>query len=94
VESKRQYVGDGVYVEFDSGFRGNTVLVTSDGRTDTNRIALEPEVWVALMMLRERPEPLLLARRVHMGVRDLTPAEARATAAQLLAEAAVVEGAS
>ena len=54
--SERHYVGDGVYVEFDAGFRGNTVLVTSDGRRDTNRIELEPEVWAALLALRERHE--------------------------------------
>jgi hypothetical protein len=52
--SARVYVGDGVYVEFDSGFVGNTVLVTSDGLRDTNRIELEPDVWRALMALRER----------------------------------------
>jgi hypothetical protein len=48
----RQYAGDGVYVEFDSGFVGNTVLVTSDGMRDTNRIELEPEVWAKLLALR------------------------------------------
>ncbi len=52
----RQYVGDGVYVEFDSGFVGNTVLVTSDGIRETNRIELEPEVWEALMLLRDAYE--------------------------------------
>jgi hypothetical protein len=51
--SARAYVGDGVYVEFDSGFVGNTVLVTSDGLRDTNRIELEPEVWARLLMLRD-----------------------------------------
>lgn len=49
---ERHYVGDGVYVEFDSGWVGNTVLVTSDGLRDTNRIALEPEVWASLLRLR------------------------------------------
>jgi hypothetical protein len=52
VSGARQYVGDGVYVEFDSGFVGNTVLVTSDGVRDKNRIELEPEVWAALLALR------------------------------------------
>ena len=51
--SARQYVGDGVYVEFDSGFVGCTVLVTSNGMRDTNRIELEPEVWSALITLRD-----------------------------------------
>jgi len=50
--AERRYVGDGVHVEFDSGFSGNTVLVTNDGFRDTNRIELEPEVWEALLMLR------------------------------------------
>ena len=52
--SAREYVGDGVYVEFDSGRVGNTVLVTSDGLRDTNRIELEPEVWQSLLDLRLR----------------------------------------
>ena len=52
--SAREYVGDGVYVEFDSGWVGNTVLVTSDGLRDTNRIELEPEVWQSLLDLRLR----------------------------------------
>jgi hypothetical protein len=54
--SQRHYVGDGVYVEFDVGFAGNTVLVTSDGIRDTNRIEIEPDVWRSLLMLREAHE--------------------------------------
>ena len=42
---KKEYIGDGVYVEFD-GY--GLVLTTEDGRSTTNRIVLEPEVYQAL----------------------------------------------
>ena len=45
MEAKREYLGDGVYAEFD-GY--HVWLITNDGITDTNRIALEPAVYVAL----------------------------------------------
>jgi ribosomal protein L14 len=38
----KRYVGDGVYIDFD-GF--SIVLTTEDGRSVTNRIVLEPEVY-------------------------------------------------
>ena len=41
----RQYLGDGVYAEFD-GYQ--IWLYTNDGYQDTNRIALEPSVFLAL----------------------------------------------
>lgn len=40
------YLGDGVYVSFD-GYQ--IWLRTSDGITTTNRIALEPSVFAALV---------------------------------------------
>ena len=42
---KKQYLGDGVYVEYEYG---NIVLTTEDGTKVTNIIMLESEVWYAL----------------------------------------------
>jgi hypothetical protein len=44
---KKQYLGDGVYVEFDPA-SGGVVLTTEDGIGATNQIFMEPEVIVAL----------------------------------------------
>lgn len=41
----KQYIGDGVYIDFDDGL----VLTTEDGIRTTNRIVLEPDVWRALV---------------------------------------------
>ena len=47
---KRQYLGDGVYVEWD----GNSfTLTTSDSINVTNEIILEIEVWLALIRFVE-----------------------------------------
>ncbi len=43
----KQYLGDGVYVDFDADL-GAFVLTTEDGISVTNRIVLEAEVWAAL----------------------------------------------
>ena len=40
------YLGDGAYVDFD-GFA--LVLTTENGISETNRIVLEPEVYMALV---------------------------------------------
>ncbi len=40
--SGKTYIGDAVYV-YDDGY--GVVLTTEDGRSVTNRIVLEPEVW-------------------------------------------------
>jgi len=42
----KQYLGDGVYVDFD-GFA--LVLTTENGIETTNTIVLEPEVYSALL---------------------------------------------
>lgn len=49
--SRKQYLGDGCYVDFD-GYA--LVLTTSDGRRDTNTVVLEPEVYGALCQYVER----------------------------------------
>lgn len=48
--NEKTYLGDGVYVNFD-GYQ--VWLTTNDGYVDTNRIALEPEVMVALELYVE-----------------------------------------
>lgn len=47
----KQYLGDGVYVEF-NGYA--LVLTTSNGIVDTNKIVLEGEVVAALLKYIER----------------------------------------
>ncbi len=42
----KKYLGDGAYVDHD-GYA--LILTTSNGMRDTNRIALEPEVWINLL---------------------------------------------
>jgi hypothetical protein len=42
----KQYIGDGVYAEFDNF--GDLVLTTEDGVLVTNRIVLEPETLSTL----------------------------------------------
>lgn len=44
--SAKAYIGDGVYVRFDGQ---RVVLTTSDGFVTTNRIVIEPEVYLALI---------------------------------------------
>lgn len=46
METNKRYIGDGVFVDFD-GY--HLWLTTNDGFDDTNRIALEPNVWAALL---------------------------------------------
>jgi hypothetical protein len=42
----KQYLGDGAYAHFD----GYHIWVTAeDGYTTTNEVALEPDVWKALL---------------------------------------------
>ena len=47
------YLGDGVYVAIDSG---DVVLTTSDGRSVTNLIVLEPDVLAAFLAWVERQQ--------------------------------------
>lgn len=43
----KDYLGDGVYAEFDRF--GDIILTTENGIATTNRIVLEPEVWLKLV---------------------------------------------
>ncbi len=43
---EKRYIGDAVFVDFD-GY--HIVLTTSDGLVDTNRICLEPSVYLGLI---------------------------------------------
>lgn len=54
---RKQYLGDGAYVEFD-GYA--LVLTAENGIQATNRIVLEPEVYAALVAYVDR-----LKRRTH-----------------------------
>lgn len=46
VEKYKIYLGDGAYAEFD-GY--NIILTTSNGIVNTNTIALEPDIFKALV---------------------------------------------
>lgn len=48
----KDYLGDGVYVELNE--YGQLVLETSDGIRVSNRIFLEPEVFLALNRFTDR----------------------------------------
>jgi len=50
IETK-SYLGDSVYAEFD-GF--HVILTTENGYGPSNTIALEPEVFLALMRFADR----------------------------------------
>ncbi len=43
---EKRYIGDGCYAEITPQ---GLLLTTSNGEEDTNRIMLEPEVWVSLL---------------------------------------------
>lgn len=43
---KKQYLGDGVYIEFENGM---FKLTTEDGISTTNTVYLEPEVYGAFV---------------------------------------------
>lgn len=53
MNEEKTYLGDGVYVSFD-GYQ--LWLTTEDGIPQTNRIALEPEVYEALVKYVKRLE--------------------------------------
>ena len=53
MRESKVYVGDGVYVEFDSPLEGDLTLTTEDGIGATNTIVLEPQVWKSLKMIVE-----------------------------------------
>jgi hypothetical protein len=49
--SEKTYLGDGCYASFD----GYAIeLTTENGISTTNRICLEPEVYLALVRFRDR----------------------------------------
>jgi hypothetical protein len=47
----KEYLGDGVYVEYDGG---SLTLTTEDGVRKTNEIIIEPEVYKALRAFVQR----------------------------------------
>jgi len=49
---KKEYLGDGCFVETDS--YGNVILTTSDGIEDTNTIFLEPYMFNQLVRFVKR----------------------------------------
>jgi hypothetical protein len=58
----RQYIGDSVYVERDDSWHSTLILIltTENGLPRdprSNRIVLEPEVWLALMEYVKRTCP-------------------------------------
>lgn len=55
----KEYLGDGVYIQFD-GYR--IVVTTSDGISDTNTIVFEPEVLNSFINFIERLKANLLNR--------------------------------
>lgn len=57
-DKKKEYLGDGAYVELDAS--GCIVLTTHDGLRDTNTIVFEPEVLMAF-------EKWVAARRAEVS---------------------------
>jgi len=60
MENYKRYLGDGAYIEFD-GY--HMVLTTSNGITNTNTIALEPEVFAALIEYEKQLSDVLKAEK-------------------------------
>ncbi len=60
IENYKRYLGDGAYVEFD-GY--HIVLTTSNGITNTNTIALEPDVFKALVKYEKQLCDVLIAEK-------------------------------
>lgn len=53
MSDSKVYVGDAVYVEFDSPFEGDLTLTTENGIGATNTIVLGPYEWKSLTMIVE-----------------------------------------
>ena len=45
-DSNKEYLGDGVYADLKDG---QIILTTENGISETNRIVLEPEVYIRFM---------------------------------------------
>jgi hypothetical protein len=81
----KQYIGDGVFAEFDTATL-NVILTTEDGTRETNRIVLEAEVLDALgrfvqrsVYQRQAPaDRQPLDARAHLGDGDGAALEAGA----------------
>jgi len=56
----KQYIGDGAFVEFEGE---NTILTTSNGIEETNRIVLEPEVMATFLIRATHHRAKLLEER-------------------------------
>lgn len=59
-ENYKKYLGDGTYVEF-NGY--HIVLTTSNGITNINTIALEPDVFEALVKYEKQLTDILIAEK-------------------------------
>ena len=57
-EKQKVYLGDSVYARFDNHVKGDVWLTTENSKPDdpSNAIYLEPEVFAALIVMRERYE--------------------------------------
>ena len=84
----KQYLGDGVFAEFDSATL-NVILTTENGERETNRIVMEPEVLDALgrftqraIYERQRRQPL--DARAHLGDGESAAREAGAVCGDLV----------
>lgn len=60
MEKYKRYLGDGAYAESD-GYQ--IVLTTSNGIITTNKIALEPEVFKALIKYEKQLTDMLVAEK-------------------------------
>lgn len=56
----KTYIGDGVYADFDDY---SLILTTEDGLSTTNRIVLDPDVYLAFVAFVDRLRSSVATRR-------------------------------